>query len=131
MRGEQLLSSRQVFETFSPRFSAFGQEWFVALLLDPRNRLIKAETVSIGSFSSAAVMPANIFREALRVGAVSVILMHNHPSGDPTPSMEDLALTSRAVEGGQLLGIRVLDHIILGQGRFTSMAETGMMEKKP
>lgn len=103
--------------------SALEQEQLRAILLDTRNRVIDIPEVAHGSLNAAAVRMAEIFRDAIRKNAASLILVHNHPSGDPTPSPNDVALTKAAREAGLLLDIEVLDHLIIGQGHFVSMKE--------
>ncbi len=97
------------------------KEHFLVLLLDTRNRLIRVSPVSVGSLDSSIVHPREAFKEAISVSASSVIFAHNHPSGDPEPSEDDIELTRRLVEAGRLLGILVLDHVIVGDGAFLSL----------
>lgn len=97
------------------------REHFLTLLLDTRNRLIRTSTVSMGSLDSSIVHPREVFKEAISASAASVIFVHNHPSGDPEPSEDDIELTRRLVEAGKLLGILVLDHVIVGDGTFVSL----------
>ncbi|MBI3912345.1 MAG: DNA repair protein RadC [Armatimonadetes bacterium] len=97
------------------------------LLLDTRNRVQRIPEVSVGSLTESIVHPRELFREAIRHSSAAVIVVHNHPSGDPTPSAEDIAVTKRLAEGGKLLGIEVLDHVIIGDGRFVSLKERGLM----
>jgi len=97
------------------------------LLLDTRNRVLAAPMVCRGSLNSASLRPAEIFKEAIRANAAALIVAHNHPSGDPTPSQEDLHVTRELVKAGQLLEIDVLDHLIIGHNRFTSLKERGGM----
>jgi len=97
------------------------KEHFLVLLLDTRNRLIRTSTVSMGSLDSSVVHPREVFKEAISASAASVIFVHNHPSGDPEPSEDDVELTRRLVEAGKLLGILVLDHVIVGDGTFVSL----------
>ena len=97
------------------------------LLLDARNRLINEVTVSEGSLTASIVHPREVFKPAILESAASVIFMHNHPSGDPTPSQDDLKVTRQLVEAGRMIDIRVLDHIILGNSRFTSLAGKGLI----
>ena len=97
------------------------KEHFLALLLDTRNRLIRTATVSMGSLDSSVVHPREVFKEAIKASAASVIFVHNHPSGDPEPSHDDIELTRRLVEAGKLLGIVVLDHVIVGDGAYLSL----------
>lgn len=103
------------------------REHFVALLLDTKNGVIYRHTVSVGDLSSSIVHPREVFKEAIRRSAASLIVAHNHPSGDPTPSPEDVSVTRRLVEAGEVLGIDVLDHIVLGDNRYISLKEKGLM----
>ncbi|MNW47182.1 hypothetical protein D3C74_245050 [compost metagenome] len=104
------------------------QERFVGLFLSTKNNLIgQPETLSIGSLNAAIVTPHMVFRAAVKRSAASVICVHNHPSGDPTPSPEDIQLTKRLVESGSIVGVDVLDHLVLGDGRFVSLKEQGLM----
>jgi DNA repair protein RadC len=110
-----------------PRYAARPVEVFGLLAVDVRHRLKREVVVSIGSLSGSIVHPREVFGEAIAARAAAVILFHNHPSGDPEPSEEDLALTRRLVAGGALLGIEVLDHLILGAGRFVSLKTRGLV----
>ena len=103
------------------------REHFAALLLDTKTRLIGLTTVSVGDLTSALVHPREVFKPAILANAASVILAHNHPSGDPQPSPEDCQVTRRPSEAGELLGIEVLDHVIVGGvGRYVSLREKGL-----
>ena len=130
-RGEQrphLQRPEDVAALLWPHLEHADREHFALLLLDTRNRLIGLSTVSVGDLSSTLVHPREVFKPALLANAASVLLAHNHPSGDPQPSPEDLAVTRRLCEAGELLGIGVLDHIVLGeQGRYVSLKEKGLM----
>ncbi|OIO93714.1 MAG: hypothetical protein AUJ92_11780 [Armatimonadetes bacterium CG2_30_59_28] len=104
------------------------REQLMALMLDIRNNLIgNATTISVGTVNSSLAHPRECFKEAIRRSASSVIFVHNHPSGDPTPSAEDLALTRQLTEAGKVIGIDVLDHVIIGDGTFCSMKERGYL----
>lgn len=105
----------------------FDKEHFVCLFLNTKNRLIGRETISVGSLNSAIVHPREVFKAAIRQGAASVIFAHNHPSTDTTPSPEDIELTKRLCEGGEVLGIDVLDHVIIGGDNWISLKECGYM----
>jgi len=109
--------------------SGDGREWFHAVALDVRHRLIgEAYPVSVGCLSASLVHPREVFRFALTVSAARLIVCHNHPSGDPEPSGEDLALTRRLAAAGTLLGVEILDHVILGAaGRWVSLKERGVL----
>ncbi|MGI6712185.1 MAG: RadC family protein [Bacillota bacterium] len=99
------------------------REHFKALLLNTKNQLFKVITVSIGSLSSTIVHPRELFKDAIKSSAAALILIHNHPSGDPTPSREDIEVTKRLIEVGGIVGIEVLDHIIIGNGQWMSLKE--------
>lgn len=110
------------------RMRYLKKEHFVTLLLDTKHRLIAEETSSIGSLDASIVHPREIFRLAVRRSVSAILCVHNHPSGDPTPSPEDISVTRRLTEAGRVLGIDVLDHIVIGDGRFTSLRAGGYME---
>jgi DNA repair protein RadC len=104
------------------------REVFAVALLTIRHRVLGLHTVSVGCLTSSLVHPREVFKPAILAGAAALLLAHNHPSGDPEPSAEDIALTRRLVSAGQLLGIEVLDHVILGEsGRFVSLRERGVL----
>ena len=112
----------------SPLFHGADREIFVALALDARNRPLGTNIVSIGTLTASLVHPRETFKFAILTGAASLALAHNHPSGDPTPSKEDIDLTRRMVEAGRLVGIEVVDHVILTPGHeWVSMQERGAM----
>lgn len=104
-----------------------AKEHFMALLLSTKNHVIARVIVSVGSLSASIVHPRELFREAISYSAAAVILIHNHPSGDPTPSQEDILLTRQLVEAGNLLHISVLDHVIIGDGKYVSFKEKGII----
>ncbi len=101
-------------------------EHLFALVLDVRNQVRQTRKISTGTLTESLVHPREVFREAIRFSAASIVLVHNHPSGDPSPSPEDIATTRRLQEGGKLLGIDVLDHVIIGDGRWCSLKEKGL-----
>ncbi len=103
------------------------REQFRLILLSSKNRVIGLETGFIGSLNASLVHPRELFRTCIRRSAAAVVLVHNHPSGDPSPSQEDLDLTCRLQQGGEILGIEVLDHIIVGDGQYLSMREKGLV----
>jgi DNA repair protein RadC len=103
------------------------QECLAAIFLDARNQVIRVRVVTIGTLTGSPARPREVFKEALAHGCASLIVCHNHPSGDPTPSKDDIALTARLVKAGELLGVPVLDHIIIGGGRYVSLKEAGRM----
>jgi DNA repair protein RadC len=102
------------------------KEYFLAVLLDTRNRLIKVAEISVGSLDSSIVHPREVFKEAISASAAGVIFVHNHPSGDTEASEDDLRLTKRLSDAGEIVGIDVLDHIIIGGKSYTSMKRTGL-----
>lgn len=123
--GAQFSSADAVYKRYRNRFLRHNKEVFMVLMLDSKNRLIRDMRVSEGSLNASIVHPREVFNSVIRESASAVIFMHNHPSGDPTPSSEDLSITKRLRDGGELLGIRVLDHIIIGHNSYTSLAESG------
>lgn len=102
-----------------------SQEHFVVIFLDSKNQVIHYQTIFIGSLNASIVHPREIFREAVKRSAASIICAHNHPSGDPTPSKEDIQVTKRLVDAGKMMGIELLDHIIIGNRKYTSLKEKG------
>ncbi len=97
------------------------KEYFKSVILNTKSEIVAVDNVSVGELSSTIVHPREVFSRAIRKSAYGVVFVHNHPSGDPTPSSEDIATTERLVEGGRILGIKVLDHVIIGDGRYESM----------
>jgi DNA repair protein RadC len=106
--------------------SALEQEHLRALLLDRRNRVLETVEIYRGSVNSSQVRVGEVFKEAVRKNASAIIVVHNHPSGDPTPSPDDVAVTRAIVQAGKLLDIDVLDHLVIGQGRWVSLKERGL-----
>jgi DNA repair protein RadC len=122
----KIRSPRDVFNLVGPSLRDERREHFLALLLDTKNGVLRVRTVSVGDLSSSIVHPREVFVEAIRHGAASLIVAHNHPSGDPAPSPEDIAVTRRLVDAGELLGISLLDHVVIGDSRFVSLKEQGI-----
>ena len=120
-------SSDEVERYFMDRMRFLDREVFKVLLVDAKGGEIACETVSVGDLSSSITHPREVFRGAIRRGAYGVIFAHNHPSGDPTPSAEDIATTRRLCEAGEILGILVMDHIIIGNGRSVSLRAEGII----
>ncbi len=110
-----------------PEFAARPTEQFGVILLDTKHRVLRTTVLSTGSLDSSAVHPREVFREAASGGAAAIVLFHNHPSGDPTPSPDDIALTHRLAAAGELMEIEVLDHVILGESRYCSLKEMGQI----
>lgn len=122
---KRFTSASQVFEMFHD-LQLEAKEHFIALHLDGKNRIACLDRVSVGSLNQSIVHPREVFKTALLSSAAAILLLHNHPTGDPTPSREDLEITRRITEAGDLLGIKVLDHIIIGES-YLSFAEQGLI----
>jgi len=122
----QVHSPSDAAQLLMAEMSHLEQEHFRVLFLDARNRLLDSETVYVGSLNSSHIRVAEVFRDAIRRNCAAIIVAHNHPSGDPSPSPEDVELTRQLVEAGELLNIEVLDHLIIGQRRFVSLHERGL-----
>ena len=120
-------SPESVAEYFYDHYSHSPREEFVALILDSKNKLISIDTISIGTINTTIVHPREVFKNAIKRSANAVILVHNHPSGDPTPSKEDIQITKRLFEVGEIVGINVLDHIVIGANRHYSFKEKGLI----
>jgi DNA repair protein RadC len=125
--GAPVRSPRDVARLFAPRLEDLPVEEFHVAVLDAQHRLERDVTVTRGILTSSLVHPREVFREAIAERAAAVILVHNHPSGDPTPSADDRLVTEQLVAAGKLLDIPVHDHVIIGRGRYTSFAETGLL----
>lgn len=104
-----------------------NQEHFVVLFLNTKNEIIHRQTIFVGSLNASIVHPREVYREAVKRSAASIIVAHNHPSGDPTPSQEDIHVTRRLAESGQMIGIELLDHLIIGDRKFVSLKEKGYL----
>jgi DNA repair protein RadC len=121
-------SPEDVVALCGPQMRGLDKEHFWALALNTKNRLVRTIEVSVGSLNASIVHPRELFREAVRASAASVIVVHNHPSGDPQPSGADIQLTRRLVRAGDVLGVEVLDHVIVGDGGLhVSMRDHGLM----
>ena len=122
-----LRGSNEVAAALRPRIGGLDQEVFITLLLNAKHRVKPGgyRVISVGSLTASIVHPREVFRPAVHAAAAAVILAHNHPSGEPEPSAEDTELTRRLREAGEILGIRVLDHVILGADRHWSFVDTG------
>lgn len=126
----RVLSSRDVYDIYrhyNQHFHGLKKEVFRLLMLDGKNRIFADYIVSEGCLTSSIVHPREVYIQAIKNSAASVIFLHNHPSGDPSPSPEDIEITKRLVEGGDILGIKVLDHIIIGEGEYLSFADKGLL----
>ncbi|MEO5818729.1 MAG: DNA repair protein RadC [Gemmatimonadaceae bacterium] len=125
--GAPVRSPRDVARLFAPRLEDLPVEEFHVAILDAQHRLERDVTITRGLLTSSLVHPREVFREAIAERAAALILVHNHPSGDPTPSADDRLVTEQLVAAGKLLDIPVHDHIIIGRGRYTSFAEAGLL----
>lgn len=121
----KISSPEDVYRRLYPRMRESKKETFMELCLDTKNQIIREDTVSIGSLNANVVHPREVFRTALIESAAQIIVAHNHPSGDPTPSREDIEITKKLVETGKIVGIGVMDHVVIGDGRHFSMKEAG------
>ena len=118
----------EVSKFFIPKLLHQTKEHFMLALLNTKNRIIASPTISIGSLSASVVHPREIFREAIKYPCAAIILIHNHPSGDPNPSREDIAVTERLVKAGKIMDIPILDHIIIAQQNYLSMKEKELIK---
>jgi len=125
--GRRIRSSINAYEAANAEIGGLAQEAFLVLLLNSKHQVIRPVITAVGTLASVDVHPRETFREAVRHSAAAVIVAHNHPSGDAEPSGDDLALTARLRDAGNLLGIPVLDHIIVGDERFVSLADRGLL----
>jgi DNA repair protein RadC len=125
--GAPVRSPADVYAVFSPRLEDLPVEEFHVAVLDAQHRMERDITVTRGILNSSLVHPREVFREAIAERAAAIILVHNHPSGDPTPSSDDRMVTEQLVAAGRLLDIPVHDHVIIGRGRYTSFAQAGML----
>ncbi|MBX3132726.1 MAG: DNA repair protein RadC [Gemmatimonadaceae bacterium] len=125
--GEPLRGPRDVWRYYGPRLEGLTVEEFHVAVLDAQHRLERDVLVTRGILNSSLVHPREVFREAIAERAASIVLVHNHPSGDPTPSSDDRAITTQLVAAGRLLDIPIHDHVVIGRGRFVSFAEMGLL----
>lgn len=124
---KKITSPRDLVDFFTADMSRLKREHFKITMLDTKNNIIGISEISIGNLNSSIVHPREVFKEAIKRSSSAIILVHNHPSGDPTPSREDIKITKRLVECGDLLGIRVLDHIIIGDKKHISLKEIDIL----
>ncbi len=127
--GQRFSNSRDLFHRYRAQFFAASKEYFVSLHLNSKNQLIREVLISVGSLSTSVVHPREVFSPAVRDSTAALIFLHNHPSGDPSPSREDKDCTQRLCHAGKILGIRVLDHIVLGHEDYFSFADAGMLQE--
>lgn len=126
-RGQIIRQPRDLASYLMARFGAKRHECFGVALLDGRNRFLRAEVLSRGGWSASVVRPREVFRQCLLSASPAAILFHNHPSGDPSPSREDVGITRQIVQAGDLLGIRVLDHLVVAAEGFASLRDRGLL----
>ena len=117
-----------VFNVFMPKLLHETKEHFMIAVLNTKNRIIAAPTISIGSLSASVVHPREIFKEAIKYPCAGIILVHNHPSGDPKPSRDDIAVTERLVKAGKIMDIPIIDHVIIAQQKYLSMKEKDLIK---
>ncbi|MEZ6005030.1 MAG: DNA repair protein RadC [Planctomycetota bacterium] len=125
-----LRRARDVFQQVIPQLRGLDREVFVVLLLDVQNRLLDQHLVSVGTLTSSLVHPREVFGPAIRKGAAGLLVVHNHPSGDPEPSQADRDVTRRLIRAGSLLGIPLLDHVVVGHDQFRSLRESMDFERE-
>lgn len=125
--GVQIGSPQDVANFLMEEMRYYHKEYFKIILLNTKNKIISIEDISVGSLNSSIVHPREIFNPAVKKSAAALILVHNHPSGDTQPSNEDMEVTKRLIEAGKVLGINILDHIIVGEGRYLSFKERGLI----
>lgn len=123
----QFVNPKDVAGYLLPQFGSKPVEQFGLVMLDTKHRLLRTSVISVGTLDSSPAHPREIFREAASASAAAIVLFHNHPSGDPTPSRDDVDLTRRLVQAGELMGIDVLDHVILADTRYFSFREAGRL----
>lgn len=128
MSRQMIRTSADVAVLVGSEMRHLDREHFRAVLLTTRHTVLAVEEIAIGGLDSAAVHPREVFKSAIRWSAAAVILVHNHPSGDPEPSMDDVWITARLVEAGRVLGVEVLDHVVVGDGRCVSLRERGLFD---
>ncbi len=126
----RLTTPRQLAAHLLPQFGAGAVERFGIVMLDTKHRVIAVKILSVGSLDTTVVHPREVFREAASAAASAIVLFHNHPSGDPMPSTDDLVLTTRMVNAGDIMGIEVVDHVILADQRYFSLVESGRLKPR-
>jgi DNA repair protein RadC len=124
---EPISRAREVYDILRDKLQGEKQEHFMVVLLDAKNVIQRVARIHVGTLTMSVVGAREVFREAVRDGASSIIVAHNHPSGDPTPSPEDIEVTKKLVQIGELLDIPVIDHIVIGERRYVSLSEKGLI----
>ena len=125
----RLTTPRDLATYLLPQYGTADVEQFGIVMLDTKHRVIRVRLVSIGSLDTTVVHPREVFREAASASAAAIVLFHNHPSGDPSPSEDDIVLTAQLVDAGEVVGIDVLDHLILADQRYYSFMEAGRLPR--
>jgi len=125
--GETYSGSPQIFNAFGERMWRYPVETFVVLCLNGKNHMLHWEQISRGTLTAALVHPREVFFTAIKVRAAGIICLHNHPSGDPSPSGDDIELTKRLAESGKILGIRLIDHLVIGDQKYFSFTDEGLL----
>jgi len=120
-------SPQDAADLLMPELRDEPQEHFKGIFLNKKNEVLKIRTITVGSLDASIITPRELFRDAISINSAAVIVAHNHPSGDPTPSREDLDISKRLQQAGQVIGIEVLDHLVIGDGRWVSLKERGLM----
>jgi len=128
-KGPFFSTGHDVYSYYHPLFKNLRKEVFRCAMLDAKNRMLKECRISEGTLTNSLIHPREAFRDAIKESAASVIFVHNHPSGDTSPSREDILITERLVDAGEIIGIKVLDHVIIGDGGYASMFEKGYIKK--
>lgn len=123
----KITSPSSIARIYMEEMRYFRQEHFKAVYLDNKNNIMGNRDITIGSINSTIVHPREVFTDAVKSSAASIIVLHNHPSGDPSPSVEDIEVTKRLLEAGKILGIYLLDHIVIGDGEYISLKEKGLI----
>ncbi|KQN96202.1 RadC family protein [Paenibacillus sp. Leaf72] len=123
----KIRSPMDVYKLLEPEFRHLKQEQFICLFLNTKNGVMSKEVISIGSLNACIVHPREVFRMAIKRSCASIICAHNHPSGNPDPSQEDISITKRLVEAGTIIGIEMLDHVVIGNNKYSSLKEQGLM----
>lgn len=126
-KGDFISCPEDIVNLFMTEMRFLDKECFKAALLNTKNRVLKVVEVSTGSLSSSVVHPRELYKFAIKCSAASIVVVHNHPSGDPSPSKEDIYLTQRLSEAGKILGIELLDHLVIGDGSYVSFKEKGLI----
>ncbi|MCH7598758.1 MAG: DNA repair protein RadC [Myxococcales bacterium] len=129
--GERMGGPEEIYRHFHPRLRDCEHELFIVILLDSRHRMLREEKISQGTLTASLVHPREVFRSAVRDSAAAMVLVHNHPSGDPTPSAEDREVTQRLAKAGRIMGIRILDHVVVAERGYFSFCEAGELAKSP